>query len=94
MFSGKLPGIGREYFNLDFSLYLFCLYHSVLFFGINEIGPVNKNEMVYCIFAIIFIAILSNNVLGEVAVLYTYLRMKDIIYQDKIDTANEVMNKI
>lgn len=58
-------------FQDDLEIYAFCLYHSVLIFGINEMGPVNINELTYSFMVLILTSIVSNFVLSEMAVILT-----------------------
>lgn len=48
---------------------LVSLYHGVLMLGSNEIGPVNVEEMGYCVFVLLFMSIVNAQLFGEMAVL-------------------------
>ena len=50
--------------------YGLSLYYSVLYLGINEIGPVTINEMIVCIALLIISILVMTAQLSDVAVLF------------------------
>lgn len=51
--------------------YTEMLYHAVLFLGLNEIGPVNVNEMQFCVLTLITCALLEALLFSEMAEIVT-----------------------
>lgn len=51
--------------------YLLSLYHSVLFLGINEIGPVNINEIFISFILLLICQFLQIIIFGEIANLFS-----------------------
>jgi hypothetical protein len=46
-----------------------ALYHAVLMLGANEMGPVNEEELIFCVATLIITNILNAQIFGEMAVL-------------------------
>ena len=74
--------------------YIMCFYHSALLLGINEMGPVNEIELVFCSFSILISLVVNANLFGEMAVLIARMDFKKTMYQNKLDTANTVMERM
>jgi hypothetical protein len=74
--------------------YLISLYHAVLMLGSNEIGPVNTEEMAFCVAGLIMTSLINAQIFGEMAVLITVMQKKKTNYQEKLDAANNAMAKI
>jgi hypothetical protein len=56
--------------------YWIMFYHGVLFLGLNEMGPVNTNEMQFCIIVLVTCAILESLLFSEMAEIVTNMNMK------------------
>lgn len=85
MFSDEIPKAHK---------YLISLYHAVLMLGSNEIGPVNIEEMAFCVAGLIMTSLINAQIFGEMAVLITVMQKKKTNYQEKLDAANNAMAKI
>ena len=70
------------------------LYHSVLFIGLNEMGPVNKLEILNAVILLICCAIINANLFGEIAMVMSVLERRSTINQNKLDSGNSVMARI
>jgi hypothetical protein len=58
-----------------FKKYLQMIYYGVLFFGLNEYGPVNNEEYLFIIGGQLISVMMSNLVFGQVAnILHNYFR--------------------
>ena len=64
MFSDEIPKAHK---------YLISLYHAVLMLGSNEIGPVNIEEMAFCVAGLIMTSLINAQIFGEMAVLITVM---------------------
>ena len=49
--------------------YFFCLYHSILMLGFNEMGPVIEIEIFFCVVTMLSASIINAQIFGEIAVL-------------------------
>ena len=56
--------------------YLFLFYHSVLFLGLNEIGPVNEYEMFNSVMILIVCSIINATLNSEISLLVSTLHIK------------------
>lgn len=45
------------------------LYHAIMIFGLNEVGPTNKVQLMLVIFLMVVASILNAIIFGEIAVL-------------------------
>jgi len=62
--------VDQETFTTKFSLlkrYTLMLYYGVLILGLNEMGPINEIEMLYCIVTLLFSALLNALLFGDIA---------------------------
>ena len=60
--------------------YLSMLYHAIMVFGLNEVAPVEKIEIVMTIGLMALSAILNAYLFGEMAMLVQQMGKKDIDY--------------
>lgn len=67
------------------------LYHAIMVFGLNEVAPVEKIEIVMTIGLMALSAILNAYLFGEMAMLVQQMGKKDIDYQENLDNANTAM---
>ena len=70
------------------------MYYATQILGGGELGPVNKEEMMYLILTLTVSAILNALIFGDIAGLVQSLSAKDSQYQDKIDLSNGVMDAL
>lgn len=52
-----------------FKKYLICLYYGVLILGLNEMGPVNTDEMLFFIFVLLLSALMNSLIFSDVVLL-------------------------
>lgn len=71
--------------------YFVMLYHAVLFLGLNEIGPVNINEMQFCVIALVTCALLESLLFSEMAEIVTNYSQDRSIIQNQMDQSFDVM---
>jgi hypothetical protein len=69
-------------------------YHGVLFLGLNEMGPVNENEMVFCVLVLVICAILESLLFSEMAEIVTNMNMKTNQIQTEMAESYDVMKAI
>ena len=82
-------------FQEDFSKqYLSMLYHAIMVFGLNEVAPVEKVELIVVIFMMHLSAIVNAYIFGEMAVLVQEMDKKDIDFQESLDNANTAMHSL
>lgn len=74
--------------------YIECFYHSILMIGLNEMGPVNPEEMLACVLSLLVASFINANLFGEMAVLIANLNKKVTLRQSKLDSANHVMKSL
>lgn len=66
-------------FQEDFAKqYLSMLYHAIMVFGLNEVAPVEKVELIVVILMMHLSAIVNAYIFGEMAVLVQEMDKKDI----------------
>ena len=53
--------------------YFSMLYHAIMIFGLNEVGPTNKRQLMLVIFLMVVASILNAIIFGEIAVLVQQL---------------------
>ena len=71
--------------------YLSSFYYSILFVGQNEIGPVNKSEIMAAVAMLVASLFINLNLFGEMAGLVANFSLEKTIKQEKIDASNSVM---
>lgn len=74
--------------------YSTMMYYSIMILGIGEMGPVNTEEYVFLIFALLFSLMLQSLFFSDIAVLVTSFFRKRTEQQGEIDKAFEVMTFI
>ena len=70
------------------------LYHAIMIFGLNEVGPTNPKQLLLVIFLMVVASILNAIIFGEIAVLVQQLDQKDIELQNTLDNANTAMRNL
>jgi hypothetical protein len=70
------------------------LYHAIMIFGLNEVGPANTKQLLLVIFLMVVASILNAIIFGEIAVLVQQLDQKDIELQNTLDNANTAMRNL
>ena len=70
------------------------LYHAIMIFGLNEVGPTNPKPLLLVIFLMVVASILNAIIFGEIAVLVQQLDQKDIELQNTLDNANTAMRNL
>ena len=53
----------------SFKTYLLCLYYGVLILGLNEMGPVNNEEMIYFCVVLMMSAIMNSLIFSDLIML-------------------------
>jgi hypothetical protein len=53
----------------DFKRYLICLYYGILILGVNELGPVNTEEMLYFCIVLMITAIMNSLFFSDIIML-------------------------
>lgn len=69
-------------------------YHAIMVFGINEVAPVNKHEVIVVIIIMVVSAMVNAYIFGEMAVLVQEMDKKDIEFQESLDNANTAMHSL
>ena len=69
-------------------------YHAIMVFGLNEVAPISKDEILIIIMLMIVSAILNAYIFGEMAVLVQEMDKKDIEFQESLDNANTAMHSL
>lgn len=82
------------YADLKWDQYLLTFYTSALSLGLNEMGPVNEGEMLFCFISLMISLVVNSNLFGEMAVLIATISKKKTLQQHKVDISNTVMNSI
>ena len=75
-------------------MYLNFLYHSILFIGQNEFGPVNKSELAFVLIMLMISLVLNSLIFGQLASLMSALQKEATLSQLMIDSAYDVMDSI
>lgn len=70
------------------------LYHAMMLFGVNEVGPVQTIEIVTAIALMTLSAIANAYIFGEMAMLVQQMDQKDMDYQERLDNANTAMSNL
>lgn len=87
----------QELFTAEMTLmkrFLLNFYYGILILGANEIGPVNKLEMIGCTFFLIISSLLNAILFGQIADLVGNLSAQSSAIQEQLDQANTVMASI
>ena len=63
-------------------------------FGLNEVAPVEKVEIIVIILLMTLSAILNAYLFGEMAMLVQQMSKKDTEYQENLDNANTAMHSL
>ena len=66
--------------NNNFNKYLALIYNAVLCLGMNEIGPVNPEEICYISFVLILSVILSVLIIGDIVSIASNIGQKESAY--------------
>jgi hypothetical protein len=75
----------------EFDAYILSLYHSVLFIGQNELGPVNTIEIVIAITLLMTNLFVNMKLFADLGLILDKLSARDIQIQDQYDSGNQVM---
>jgi hypothetical protein len=75
----------------EFDAYILSLYHSVLFIGQNELGPVNTIEIVVAITLLMTNLFVNMKLFADLGLILDKLSARDIQIQDQYDSGNQVM---
>ena len=70
------------------------LYHAIMIFGLNEVGPTRTFSLVVVIVMMIVASVINAIIFGEIAVLVQELDKKDIELQNTLDNANTAMRNL
>ena len=74
--------------------YFSMLYHAIMIFGLNEVGPTKTTTLSLVITMMIVASIINAIIFGEIAVLVQELDKKDIELQNTLDNANTAMRNL
>jgi flagellar biosynthesis regulator FlbT len=64
----------------NFKRYLLCLYYGVLILGLNEMGPVNTEEMLYFSVVLMMSAIMNSLIFSDLIMLIDELSKRSALY--------------
>lgn len=87
--------VGTEFYDLDLT-YKYCssVYHAVLMFTGNDIGPRDTFQAAFVAFFVMIGAILNANLFGQLAVILSAMNRKASLFQEKFDITTTTMKNL
>ena len=74
--------------------YFLSVYHAVLMFTGNDIGPRESYQILFVSFFVMIGAIINANLLGQLAVILSSINRKASLFQEKFDITTTAMKNL
>lgn len=88
------PQTYEYYYSSDIKKYFTSLYIGFFLFGVGEVCPRTRNELIVAIPILIFSSIFNGLIIGNMALYISELQKKQTEFQKRMDTVNTAMNNL